>query len=359
MPKTYESVGSNSKLPDASTNSSDRRKELDITIGREFEFILTEYRPTKGKLQKDERDKFLRSAQAAVREVLKQPCKMPCPLCKEYAYQLPPSTSDVADPEKWQVATDETINPIEGFYELAESMDKYIFHPIEVRSRKLHLNVVDKNFLHHHITTYMEEIKSVLRRIVENFTSAKNFQEKPGRYFAFVGPSCGLHIQVGNNKDIFPFTTIQKILCLSTACEKQLDCLHGCNRITGFDFSAPPNGLTRILLPGAKVITEAVHSLPLSMVFMAEANEHRWIDKEKHGRDILPESTQSIELFQSKVRQWNTRFTEDEIWVAQRLCNIDSWLAFLRCASNMKELKAPFSRIGRRYTVNIQNMPHR
>ena len=334
-----------------------RPRDLGITIGCEFEFILAECRSTKKRLSDDHYKMYARQARAAIREALRGPFSMPCPTCEEYSFDLPLTASEVADPEKWQVGTDETINTIEGFYELAESMQDYIFYPNEVRSRRLYLNVVDKTFSHHHVPTYQEEVGSVLNRINANFSDVNKFEPKPGKYFAFVNSSCGFHVHIGNNKDQFPTDTVKKVLCLLTACEKQLDCLHGSNRITGFDFSKPPQGLPRSILPGVEVINDDVDSLPLSMVLTVEANEYRWFDRRHHGADLIMEHQLLISDFYSKAHDWQADLTEDDLWVARRLCDVDSWLAILRCATDMAGLKKPFDRIGRRCSVNVQNLP--
>ena len=350
-------AGLSSKLPSTSVDITARPKDLDITIGCEFEFIIAEYRPIQGKVTDDVYNMHTRQAQYAVREALKQPFKIPCPGCKQYSFMLPVSATEVADPTKWQVGTDNTINTIDGFYELAESMQDYTFYPIEIRSRKLHLNVVDKDFWHHHVPTYQEEVGSVLDRVNAYFGNVDEFEPKPGKYFAFVNSSCGFHVHIGNNKDTIPTEAVRKILCLLTACEKQLDCLHGSNRITGFDFSKPPHGLPRSVLPGVEVINDDVNSLPLSMVFTAEANEYRWFDRNNHGTDLINHKQLLINEFYLKVHDPQADFTEDDIWVAHRLCDVDSWLTVLRCAKGMAGLKNRFQRIGRKCTVNVQNLP--
>jgi hypothetical protein len=57
------------------------------------------------------------------------------------------------------------------------------------------------------------------------------------------------------------------------------------------------------------------------------------------------------------VHNWQANFTDDDLWVAHRLCDVDSWLTVLRCAKDMEGLKKPFQRIGRKCTVNVQNLP--
>ena len=350
MSRPPASSSSSGKRPSDSTS---KPEPLNLTIGCEFEFLLAHYCGDKKPTSWD-RDA---PAKKVVREALRGPLLVICDVCgKSHESQLRLSDEEYDDYERWQVAHDGTATPIIGQTELlGEYQDQYEFFSIELKSRILNCESKEKKAECGHSFKFAEEIRALLTKLNDRFGT---FSSEDGwtEYFAFVNPKCAFHVHVGNGKNSFPLPTVQKIMSLFLACERQIDGLHARNRIMAFDID-PPFNLPERPLETANFIEldEFVYTLPLSMFFMIEANIRRRKDEEARKGALRDRKTQK----EPRSKKYpETQPDDSTTWSVRCRNDIDAWVTLVSNAPDLKSLGDLHHNLEKRCNINICNLPY-
>ena len=337
-----------------SSSSTVQQEPLQPTLGCEFGFILL-IRNDKGTLRGAVQDD---AAIDLVRRALSAPLKVICESCKwESVFTLPMNSEDTNDSNKWQVVHERTLYlDLDEIKLLPKVHDEYDIHPFELRSRIFEINK-ESNIVKtgcHHSVTWSEEITGVLNRLNRVFRQFTTDHTKPKMSFLHLNRKCGFHVHVGSNGRPFSSPMVKGLLSLVVACEKQIDQLHSTDRITGFDIEQPPHALPGKPFSEAPVIDSETYNLPHSMLFTAEANAKRWKDFE--SQKDFSKLKEGAAALVAKHRWLEKSYSEEDIWVAECLTNIDAWLIRIQACNNIDELQNLVLAPGRRCTLNIDNL---
>ena len=306
---------------------------FELTVGCELEFILV-YRkkPT-------EEDLTYKQGVNIIRAAFQEPLEVVCQSCRRNdQFILPLNEYDTNDRDKWEIEL-EGLYPNEEIFALGVHRENYGCKGIEVKSRILGAEACHQKKCCGKGVTIEEEITAVLERLRSYFRRLDG-KGPTAKHYIYVNSSCGFHVHVRVNEpeksDLWPLASLQKLLSLQVACERQLDSMHAVGRINGFIFDEEI-GLRKQPFPRHPAIESKIYNQPLSMFLIANADRKRRRDREQRGDDLVRTGYEIDESQASK----NAKEDPNEhlsIWLARRLPDIDSWITQIQSTQELQDV---------------------
>lgn len=331
----------------------------DLSVGCEFEFVLAVYRgPKKKAATSNDHGKIV------VHQALSKPLSVKCaqPNCKEkHTFQLPLCQLAVNDYDKWQVALDDSVMmPYNELRALGGHASDYDFYPMEVKTRKFSVREALKTIEGGHLPeiNFQQEITTVLDTLNERFKLLRDKKCNPPGHI-FVTRNCGFHVHVGNGDLPIPLSITKKIYSIFIACERQMDGLHGANRITGTTLASAPINLSepQWMTPRdwRHLIDSEVYNRPLSHYFITAACIRRKRTIHTPRRDD-EEGWRICEKLADTYP--GTAFKKNEdLRRVQFGRDIDSWLALVPHAAKARQLRELHALDDWKSTINVAHLP--
>ena len=302
-----------------------------LTIGCEFEFVLSWYRPGAA----DESEDW---GLQHVLKVLLQTHVILCSGCgQEFEHKLDTKVRKGGDDySHWQVDFDRSISvDPQALIDLANP-EQYQFFPFEVKSRIFRFNEsadMEGSVQHQHWIAYDREIESVLDRLNRSFDgNAEGLEE----FSVLATRQCSMHVHIGNGKDRpIPFNVVKKVFCTCLICERQIDKMHSVDRITGTMSVSEPLSECSPARTEEENLIEKAYNYPLSFYFLRAAHIARW--KLFKNASVPIQDARNLQFEQAKYSY-----------------DVGSWLELVRGVEDVTDLRQMVSYCDKSCTINVR-----
>ena len=329
-----------------------------LTLGCEFEFVLTHSRPLVDKKQyrKDH-------GKDVILQALSQPRSLSCAGCKSaFEFALEVVSSDENDFNKWQIGYDSIVRPqIEDLLCLGQHRDEFEFYPIEVRSRILRYNETNdrkqQSGQHEHWITFQEEITVVLDLLDERFGLAHE-DNIGSQYHILPSSRSGLHVHVGNGVDVpVSFSTAKKVYTTLVACERQLDRLFGTDSISGVKLGTevPDQPISGADDVWQNMIGRAYNKPPSAYLIAAAHMRRQWEEPSVSGQ--LHMIMQGVWFLFDKFYPQRISKTLKNFDKVRFGYDFDSWLTLINGAQDTLDCRGLNCLMDKHCTITLRNIP--